>query len=190
MQTPLLGIALSRIANEPLYRMLVEDMRTYVNRSSEIRQHEAKLRRKIKRASNAFILYRKCYRNVATKIIQEHIKNGVHISIQVSIICGFSWKNLEPEEVKRAFKSWSVTDRLMLRKTFPEYQYHPIRRGKTQEMHSEGVNQDKSILYHSHLISDSSIVIYSTEKGIQAHVTHNFLCLTWSYLEIDPQHVY
>lgn len=180
MQIPVLDVALSRKATEPLYRGLMEDIQAFVNRSSEIRQYEARLRRKIKRESNAFILYRKCYRNVATKIAQEHVNDRNQISVQVSILCGFSWKNLELDEVKSAFKSWSITDRLMLLRTFPNYSYHPIKRGRTKERQSMGVINGKDILYQvpptsdSRLLEDVASQPWPTSSSMHAYFSSHF----------------
>ncbi|OAA61147.1 hmg box protein [Niveomyces insectorum RCEF 264] len=99
------------------------DIDAYVRRSADERQQEVergKVPGKIKRAMNAFMLYRKAYQDGAKRWAQQSNHQIV------SKVCGRSW-SMEPASVRRQFNEWAVLERDNHRKAHPEYKFTPSK---------------------------------------------------------------
>ncbi|CAK7235013.1 hypothetical protein SEUCBS140593_009140 [Sporothrix eucalyptigena] len=101
----------------------IVDIETYVHRSAARRHkevQEAKVPGKVKRAMNAFMLYRKAY--------QERIKRYTQQDNHqvVSTVCGQSWA-IEPDNVRQQYNDWAVIERDNHRKAHPEYKFTPSK---------------------------------------------------------------
>ncbi|KAL2172271.1 hypothetical protein VTG60DRAFT_6649 [Thermothelomyces hinnuleus] len=111
---------LTQFAHIPL-----PDIEAFVNRSRATREAETERGRKkghVRRPLNAFILYRKCYRERAVAFCEAHAPGTVISHGSVSSVCGASWK-MEPEHVKVRFKEWALQELRSFRKAFPNYRY-------------------------------------------------------------------
>lgn len=111
------------------------DIGAYVARSEEVRLSEVekgKVPGKVKRAMNAFMLYRKAYQDTAKKFAQQSNHQVV------SKVCGQSW-SMEPDAVRRQFNEWAVTERENHRKAHPEYKFTP---SKPKKKGKEGMDDD------------------------------------------------
>ncbi|TFB05810.1 hypothetical protein CCMA1212_002364 [Trichoderma ghanense] len=114
---------LSVIAAE-LPHCLVPDAAAFATRTIKQRVEEYNHSGKIKRPLNAFMLYRRSYQNIA----KAYCSKDNHQ--QVSAICGLSWRNLEQQEVKLAFKDLADVERRKHGEAFPEYKYDPLHSKK------------------------------------------------------------
>ncbi|CAK7269204.1 hypothetical protein SEPCBS119000_003449 [Sporothrix epigloea] len=105
------------------WNMPVVDIEAYVHRTAAERLEEVdrgKVPGKVKRAMNAFMLYRKAYQDCAKKYAQKANHQVV------SKVCGQSWA-LEPDSVRRQFRDWAVIERDNHRKAHPEYKFTPSK---------------------------------------------------------------
>ncbi|AEO60283.1 hypothetical protein MYCTH_2129372 [Thermothelomyces thermophilus ATCC 42464] len=103
------------------------DIEAFVNRSRATREAETGKGRKkghVRRPLNAFILYRKCYRERAVAFCEAHAPGTVVSHGSVSSVCGASW-GMEPEHVKVRFKQWALQELRAFQKAFPKYRYQP-----------------------------------------------------------------
>lgn len=101
----------------------IVDIEAYVHRSADERHEEVdrgKVPGKVKRAMNAFMLYRKAYQDRAKKWAQQSNHQVV------SKVCGHSW-SIEPDNVRRQFNDWAVIERDNHRKAHPEYKFTPSK---------------------------------------------------------------
>ncbi|EFX01060.1 hmg box protein [Grosmannia clavigera kw1407] len=101
----------------------VVDIATYVHRSVEDRRTEVeqgKVPGKIKRAMNAFMLYRKAYQDRAKRWAQQSNHQIV------SKVCGQSW-SMEPRTVRTQFNEWANIERDNHRMAHPEYKFTPSK---------------------------------------------------------------
>ncbi|KAL2185910.1 hypothetical protein L209DRAFT_772500 [Thermothelomyces heterothallicus CBS 203.75] len=108
---------LTRFAHIPL-----PDIEAFANRSRATREAETEGGRKkghVRRPLNAFILYRKCYRERAVAFCEAHAPETVVSHGSVSSVCGASWK-MEPEHVKVQFKEWALQELRAFQKAFPK----------------------------------------------------------------------
>ncbi|KAL2179513.1 uncharacterized protein P884DRAFT_320427 [Thermothelomyces heterothallicus CBS 202.75] len=113
---------LTRFAHIPL-----PDIEAFANRSRATREAETEGGRKkghVRRPLNAFILYRKCYRERVVAFCEAHAPETVVSHGSVSSVCGASWK-MEPEHVKVQFKEWALQELRAFQKAFPKYRYQP-----------------------------------------------------------------
>ncbi len=116
----------------------IVDIKAYVHRSEAERRHEVeqgKIPGKVKRAMNAFMLYRKAYQDRAKKWAQQSNHQVV------SKICGTSW-SLEPESVRSQFSDWAVIERDNHRKAHPEYKFTP---SKPRKKGKDGFEDDSDM---------------------------------------------
>ncbi|KAL6858648.1 hypothetical protein J3F83DRAFT_354168 [Trichoderma novae-zelandiae] len=120
---------LSAVAVE-LPHCLVPDATAFATRTITQRVEEYNRSGKIKRPLNAFMLYRRSYQNVA----KAYCSKDNHQ--QVSAICGLSWRNLEQEKVKLAFKDLADVERRNHGEAFPEYKYDPLHLKKGDSKNS------------------------------------------------------
>lgn len=88
---------------------------SFAKRPVETRQSEAAAVGKVKRPLNAFMLYRMAYHHVAKA---EYGRNN---SAQVSVLCGVSWKTLEPKCVIVHFEQLASKERQLHEAAFPNY---------------------------------------------------------------------
>ncbi|CAK7275297.1 hypothetical protein SEPCBS57363_006609 [Sporothrix epigloea] len=105
------------------WNMPVVGIEAYVHRTADERLEEVdrgKVPGKVKRAMNAFMLYRKAYQDCAKKYAQKANHQVV------SKVCGQSWA-LESDIVRRQFNDWAVIERDNHRKAHPEYKFTPSK---------------------------------------------------------------
>ncbi|CAK7236851.1 hypothetical protein SBRCBS47491_009777 [Sporothrix bragantina] len=105
------------------WEMPIVDIEAYVYRTADERHEEVdrgKVPGKVKRAMNAFMLYRKAYQDCAKKYAQKANHQVV------SKVCGQSWA-LESDIVRRQFNDWAVIERDNHRKAHPEYKFTPSK---------------------------------------------------------------
>ncbi|CAK7220824.1 hypothetical protein SCUCBS95973_004287 [Sporothrix curviconia] len=117
----LLGKPLSVLTQE--WEIPVVDIEAYVHRTADERHEEVdrgKVPGKVKRAMNAFMLYRKAYQDSA----KRYSRQGNHQII--SKICGQSWAK-EPDNIRRQFNDWAVVERDNHRRAHPEYKFTPAK---------------------------------------------------------------
>ncbi|ERS98023.1 hypothetical protein HMPREF1624_06196 [Sporothrix schenckii ATCC 58251] len=121
--------------------MPIVDIEAYVHRSADERHEEVEHGKepgKVKRAMNAFMLYRKAYQNRAKKWAHQS-KHQI-----VSKVCAQSWF-IEPDNVRQQFNKWAVIERDNHRKAHPEYKFTPSKprkKGKDEFGEDSGVDDD------------------------------------------------
>ena len=128
------------------WEMPIVDIGAYVHRTADERHEEVdrgKVPGKVKRAMNAFMLYRKAYQDCAKKYAQKANHQVV------SKVCGQSWA-LEPDTIRRQFNDWAVIERDNHRKAHPEYKFTPSKprkKGKDEfgdDSEGDDVNWDSA----------------------------------------------
>ncbi|KAL2130907.1 hypothetical protein VTI74DRAFT_5791 [Chaetomium olivicolor] len=122
------------------------DIAAYVSRSAATRHAEVyapgtKSPGRVGRPSNAFILYRKCYRARAL----AYCKHVAKCERGVSFVCGLSWRS-EPVDVKAQFAEWAERDKEGHKEAWPDYKYVPVKPGRgSVELDGEEEEQNVEI---------------------------------------------
>ena len=153
--------------------VVVFDIETFVNRSKEDRQEESSKSKKIKRPLNAFILYRKAYQKVAMAYC------GTNLNQSASEFCGESWRDLEPEALRKQFKQWADIEVRKHKEAHPAYKYVPKKGDgevdKELEANGDGEYIDKKTSRSTRRAREQTQELQQPQYGLDLQETTNNL---------------